>query len=183
MKKYFLFLFSVIACVHSFAQQETTPREAARNFMRSGDWDNAILVLNRALQGDPKNLDIQKDLAMAFYYKRDYTRALETVKPMLDRDDADVVVYQIGGNVYKALEEVKEAEKMYKKGLKKFPKSGPLYSEYGELLWAKKDYDAIKLWEKGIEVAPSFAGNYYNAALYYYYTKDKIWTLIYGEIF
>ncbi len=72
---------------------------------------------------------------------------------------------------------------MYKKGLKKFPKSGPLYSEYGELLWAKKDYDAIKLWEKGIEVAPSFAGNYYNAALYYYYTKDKIWTLIYGEIF
>ncbi len=79
--------------------------------MRSGDWDNAILVLNRALQGDPKNLDLQKDLAMAFYYKRDYTRALETVKPMLDRDDADVVVYQIGGNVYKALEEVKEADK------------------------------------------------------------------------
>ena len=182
MKKYFLFLFSVIACSNAFAQ-ETTPRETARNFMRSGDWDNAILVLNRALQGDPKNLDLQKDLAMAFYYKRDYTRALELVKPMLERDDADVVVYQIGGNVYKALEEVKEADKMYKKGLKKFPKSGPLYSEYGELLWAKKDYDAIKLWEKGIEVAPSFAGNYYNAALYYYYTKDKIWTLLYGEIF
>lgn len=183
MKKYFLFLFTVIASVHSFAQQEATPQETARTFMRSGDWDNAILVLNRALQGDPKNLDLQKDLAMAFYYKRDYTRALEIVKPMLERDDADVVVYQIGGNVYKALEEVKEADKMYKKGLKKFPKSGPLYSEYGELLWAKKDYDAIKLWEKGIEVAPSFAGNYYNAALYYYYTKDKIWTLLYGEIF
>ncbi len=151
--------------------------------MRSGDWNNAILVLNRALSGDPKNLDLQKDLALAYYYKRDYVKALEQVKPMLDRDDADVVVYQIGGNVYKALEEVKEADKMYKKGLKKFPNSGPLYSEYGELLWAKKDYGAIKLWEKGIEVAPSFAGNYYNAALYYFYTKDKVWTLIYGEIF
>jgi hypothetical protein len=81
------------------------------------------------------------------------------------------------------LEEVKEADKQYKKGLKKFPNSGPLYSEYGELLWAKKDFDAIKQWEKGIEAAPSFAGNYYNAALYYYYTKDKVWTLIYGEIF
>ena len=26
-------------------------------------------------------------------------------------------------------------------------------------------------------------GNYYNAASYYYFTKDKVWTLIYGEIF
>ncbi|MGN6163882.1 MAG: tetratricopeptide repeat protein [Flavisolibacter sp.] len=184
MKKIFLLLFSAISFATAFAQaQEATPQETARNFMRSGDWDNAILVLNRALQQDPKNLDLQKDLAMSYYYKRDYTRALEQIKPMLDRDDADEVVFQIGGNVYKALEEVKEADKMYKKALKKFPNSGPLYSEYGELLWEKKDYNAINLWEKGIELAPSYAGNYYNAALYYYYTKDKIWTVIYGEIF
>ena len=184
MKKLFFLLFSAGFLITSFVHaQEVTPVETARNFMRSGDWDNAILVLNRALQQDPKNLDLQKELAMTYYYKRDYTRAMETVKPMLDRDDADVVVYQIGGNVYKATEEVKEADKMYKKGLKKFPKSGPLYSEYGELLWAKKDYNAIKEWEKGIAADPSFAGNYYNAALYYYYTKDKVWSIIYGEIF
>ena len=30
---------------------------------------------------------------------------------------------------------------------------------------------------------PSYAGNYYNAASYYYFTKDKVWTLLYGEIF
>jgi hypothetical protein len=72
---------------------------------------------------------------------------------------------------------------MYKKAIKKFPKSGPLYSEYGELLWAAKNYDAINQWEKGIEADPAYSGNYYNAALYYYYSKDKVWTLIYGEIF
>jgi tetratricopeptide (TPR) repeat protein len=163
--------------------QDASPQETARSFMRSGDWDNAILVLNKALTQDPNNMELQKDLTLSYYYKRDYAKALEQVKPMLEREDADVTVYQIGGNIYKALEEVKEADKLYKKGLKKFPNSGPLYSEYGELLWEKKDYNAIKLWEKGIEVAPSFAGNYYNAAVYYYYTKDKIWTVIYGEIF
>jgi tetratricopeptide (TPR) repeat protein len=183
MKKLFLILFSAISFTGFAQSQEPTTQEAARNFMRSGDWDNAILVLNRALQQDPKNMDLQKDLTLAYYYKRDYTKALEQIKPMLDRDDADVVVYQIGGNIYKALEEVKEADKMYKKALKKFPRSGPLYSEYGELLWSNKDYNAIKQWEKGIEVDPSSAGNYYNAALYYYYTKDKIWTIVYGEIF
>src|SRR5215211_2222989 len=182
MKKV-LFLLFAIASFTTIIAQEPTAQETARNFMRNGDWDNAILVLNRALQADPNNLDLQKDLVMSYYYKRDYTRAMDKVKPMLDRDDADVVVYQIGGNVYKATEEVKEADKLYKKGLKKFPKSGPLYSEYGELLWAKKDYEAIKQWEKGIELDPSFAGNYYNAALFYYYTQDKVWTLIYGEIF
>lgn len=184
MKKLFLLLVSVASLAPVLVQaQEATPQETARNFMRSGDWDNAILVLNRALTQDPKNLELQKDLALAFYYKRDYAKALEQIKPMLEREDADEPVYQIGGNIYKALEEVKEADKMYKKGLKKFPNSGPLYSEYGELLWEKKDYSAIKIWEKGIEVAPSYAGNYYNAAVYYYYTKDKIWTLLYGEIF
>jgi len=141
------------------------------------------VVLNRALEQDKNNLDLQKDLALAYYYKRDYAKALDVVKPMLENDDADVMTYQIGGNIYKALEEVKEADKMYKKALKKFPKSGALHSEYGELRWVGKNYDAIELWEKGIQLDPSFAGNYYNAALFYYYTKDKAWSLIYGEIF
>jgi tetratricopeptide (TPR) repeat protein len=176
-----------IAIAFSFglyaAAQETGPRETALNFMKSGDFDNAILVLNRALVQDPNNLEMQKDLTLAYYYKRDYAHASEHIKPMLDRDDADVQVYQIAGNIYKALEEVKEADKMYKKAIKKFPKSGALYSEYGELLWEKKDYSAIEYWEKGIENDPSYPGNYYNAALYYYFTKDKVWTLLYGEIF
>ncbi|HZI00881.1 MAG TPA: tetratricopeptide repeat protein [Flavisolibacter sp.] len=181
MKK-LLFSFLLVAGYSAFAQT-SNPQETARTFMRSGDFDNAILILNKALQSDRDNLELQKDLAQAFYYKRDFNKALEVVKTMTDRDDADVISYQIGGNVYKALEEVKEGEKMYKRALKKFPKSGPLHSEYGELLWSKKDYEAIKLWEKGIQEDPSFAGNYYNAAVFYFYTKDKIWSLIYGEVF
>ena len=143
----------------------------------------AIIVLTRALQQDKKNIDLQKDLVMSYYLKRDYAKAMEGAKVLIDRDDADVICYQIAGNVYKALEEVKECDKMYKKALKKFPKSGPLYSEYGELLWATKDFAAIKQWEEGIKSDPGYGGNYYNAALYYFYTKDKVWSLIYGEIF
>lgn len=182
--KRLIFIVALFASVSSFAQpQEQNAQETARSFMRSGDFDNAILVLNKAIQQDPRNLELQKDLALAYYYKRDFAKAMEQVEPMLDRDDADVNVYQIAGSVYKALEQVKDADKMYKKALKKFPKSGAIYSEYGELLWSKQDNEAIRLWEKGIEVDPSYAGNYYNAALYYYYTKDKVWTVIYGEIF
>ncbi|MFL5809363.1 MAG: tetratricopeptide repeat protein [Flavisolibacter sp.] len=176
--------FTLIAFSLSFSlfAQEQSPQDVARNFMRAGDWDNAILVLRNAIQKQ-SSPELQKDLALSYLYKRDFSSALQTIRPLLESDDADVVTYQIGGNVYKALEMVKDADKMYKKALKKYPKSGPLYSEYGELLWDKKDYDAIQQWERGIDVDPSYAGNYYNAASYYYFTKDKIWTLIYGEIF
>jgi hypothetical protein len=50
-------------------------------------------------------------------------------------------------------------------------------------LWSSQDYSAIEQWERGIQEDPSFSGNYYNAARFYYYTKDKVWTLLYGEIF
>ena len=188
MKKYLLpfvaTIFILSLSMSSFAQDDPKKLyETAKNFMRVGDFDNAIIVLTRALAQDKDNLEMQKDLVMSYYYKRDYTKAVDGVKELVDRDDADVVVFQIAGNVYKALEQPKDCERIYKKGLKKFPKSGPLYSEYGELLWATKDYSAISQWEKGIEVDPAYSGNYYNAAVYYFYTKDKVWSILYGEIF
>jgi Tfp pilus assembly protein PilF len=186
MKKYIRIFCSMLLLSVSVTAQTDDPKtlhENAKTFMRQGDFDNAIVILTRALQMDKNNLEVQKDLVMSYYYKRDYQKALDGVKVLLDRDDADVVTYQIAGNVYKALEEVKECDKVYKKGLKKFPNSGPLYSEYGELLWAKKDFSAIEQWERGIQVDPAYSGNYYNAARYYFFTKDKVWSLVYGEIF
>ena len=185
MKSLFSFFILLLASYSVIAQPEDpkTLHETAKTFMRSGDFDNAIIVLTRAIQKDKSNLEMQKDLVMSYYLKRDYEKALTGVKELLDREDADAVTFQLAGNVYKALEMVKDCDKLYKKALKKFPKSGPLYSEYGELLWSTKDFSAIEQWEKGIEMDPAFSGNYYNAALYYFYAKDKVWSLIYGEIF
>jgi tetratricopeptide (TPR) repeat protein len=181
MKKIFLSLFGVVASIAVMAQD--TPLETARSFMRTGDFDNAILVLNNGLKQDPRNTDLKRDLVLAYTYKRDFSKALEIVKPMLEEDNVDEQTYQVAGNVYRALALYKDGEKMFKKALKKYPNSGVLYNEYGELLWDNKDYSAIEQWERGIDLTPSYAGNYYNAASYYYFTKDKVWTLIYGEIF
>ncbi|MFZ1262536.1 MAG: tetratricopeptide repeat protein, partial [Chitinophagaceae bacterium] len=119
MKKLGLFIISVSVAAASFAQPEDPKvlHETAKTFMRSGDFNNAIIVLTRALQQDNKNLEMQKDLVMSYYLKRDYAKALEGVKSLIERDDADVVVFQIAGNVYKALEQVKECDKLYKKAL------------------------------------------------------------------
>jgi tetratricopeptide (TPR) repeat protein len=183
----FLFLAFAISfthlCVLGQPADTKTPQETARSFTRQGDYSNAILVLNSALKADPKNLEMLKDLAFNYYLNKNYEKGEEVAKPLVDRADADVQAYQLLAMFYKADEELKDCERLYKDGLKRWPKSGALYNEYGELLGTKEYYLAVKQWEKGIEVDPNYSGNYYNAAKYYFYMRDDVWSLIYGEIF
>jgi Tfp pilus assembly protein PilF len=178
--KHLVFSICLFIAAPLFAQ---TAHETAFSFMKTGDHDNAILVLNKALQTSPEDEQLLQDIALAYYYKKDFAQARVYSKKLIDRDEVDVMSYQIAGTVFRALEEVKEADKMYRKALKKYPASGALYNEFGEMLWAKNDESAITFWEKGIEADPSYPGNYYNASTYYFFTKDKVWSIIYGEIF
>lgn len=182
-KLIFLLLFCAGTHQYIFCQTAKELQETARSFMQQGDYTNAILVLNRAIQMEPQNLDITKDLSLSYYMQRDNPKALEIIKPLLDREDADDQCFQIASNIYKQLQQPKESDKVYRRGLKKFPASGPLYNDLGELLWEQKDYTAIKQWEKGIEMDPGFSRNYYNASKYYFFTTDKIWSILYGETF
>lgn len=162
---------------------EKTPQETARAFTNQGDYTNAIVVLNSALQKDQQNLELLKDLSFNYYLNRDYAKGEAIAKPLIERPDADVQSYQILALLYKATEDLTACESLYKNGLKRWPRSGVLYSEYGEIMGVKESYLAIKQWEKGIEMDPNYSGNYYNAAKYYYVYGDKLWTLIYGEVF
>ena len=183
MKKIGLSLFICFWLSNVLAQEVKEMQDNAKAFTKQGDYANAIIILNKAVKLQPSNIELIKDLALDYYFIKDTKKALETIKPTFDRDDVDDQCYQIAGNIYQADESLKECEKLYKKGIKKFPNSGPLYNDFGELLWAQKDYSAIKMWEKGIEMHPNFSKNYFNACKFYYFSTDKVWSIIYGEIF
>ncbi len=180
MRILFAFLFHFIFIVTT---AQTPESDIAKTFMRQGDYSNAILVLTNAHEQNPGDLATAKDLALCYYFQKDNVKGIAIMKPFLDGPNADDQCYQITCNMLLANEQKKDAEKLYKKGLKKFPKSGPLYNDLGELLWVKQNYAAIQLWEKGIQQDPSYPKNYYNAARYYYLSTEKVWGLIYGEIF
>ncbi len=151
--------------------------------MRQKDFPNALLVLNRAQELDPQNIAITKDIALNYYFLRDYNKAIELINPLLDKEESDDQCFQIAGNIYKEMGLAKECEKAYRRGIKKFPESGALYNDLGELMHLQRNYDAIKQWEKGIEQDPSYSKNYYNAAKFYFLTTDKVWSILYAEIF
>ena len=183
MKKTFLLLAVIFFQTILLAQDVAELQKNAKVFMQNDDYPNAILILNRALALQPNNLEVAKDLGLNYYFAKEYTKAIEVLKPLLDRDDVDDQCFQIDGDSYWALDQPKDCEKVYKKGIKKLPNSGILYNDLGQLLWTQKDFSAIKQWEKGIEMDPGFAKNYFNACKYYYFTTDKVWSVIYGEIF
>ena len=177
-----LFLLLLIS-FNSFSQDAETLQETGRAFLKQGDYDNAILVFTKASQMAPDNIEITKDVIYTSFLRRDYTKALEIGKPLIEKDLADVQCYQMLALVYKGIAEEKEAEKLYKLGIKKFPNEGVMYSEYGELIADKDPVTALKLWEKGIEVDPNHSNNYYYVAKQYAYNGDALWSILYGETF
>ncbi|MBM3414595.1 MAG: hypothetical protein FJY16_06650 [Bacteroidetes bacterium] len=180
---YLLLLSGMISLVGLSQSSIKQLQQAARDFNNRSDHANAVIVLRQGLRDFPKALELEKDLVLSLTLQRDYASAKELALALTQRTDADVVCFQLAGNVFKALEEVKECEQLYQKGIKKFPASGPLYSEWGELRSSNKDGRAIVCWESGIQADPSYAGNYYNAALHYSKNNEPIWALLYAEIY
>ncbi len=186
MKKTLVVIFALVTVAFTnkaLSQTATELQANAKSFMSQGDYANALLILNRASQLEPQNIEIIKDLAVSYYIQKDYSKALETIKPTLDMEGGDDQCYQIAGTIYRGLDQVKECEKLYRKGINKFPQSGALYNELGELLSGKDASDAIVEWEKGIEADPDYSKNYYNACMYYSLNNQNVWCLLYGEIF
>jgi len=166
------------------AQDAKELYNTASGFIRSGDYSNAILVLNQALQLEPDNFEYKKQLAFTFYLKGDLIKAKSVIEPLLNSKEVDVQAFQIAGNIYVGREEWKTAQRMYERAIKKYPNSGELYNDNGTLLMNFKMYDgALRSWIRGIEQDPTFPGNYYNATKTYDFSNNPLWCILYGETF
>ena len=185
MKNFLITGFIFCIAQFTYAQQTVDAiRKQATTLAQQQDFTGAVQVLEDGLKQYPDNLEMLKDEAYINYLGRDFQHSLEIGKGIVAREDADVQSYQILGLTYKAIADYKEADKMYKAAIKKFPNSGVLYSEYGDMLTQYDNkHGAIVQWEKGIEVDPNYSSNYYYAAKYYADENNIFWSTIYSEIF
>ncbi len=185
MMKFILLLFFAGSLSVAFAQSNDALYKTARTFMMKGEPDSAITYYNALLKQDPNNIDALNDYCYLLIIEKKYVKAIELGKELVIKPKASEQSYQILGLAYKGNSSFKEAEALYKEGLKKFPESGVLYNEYGELYaMQNKLSDAIIQWEAGIKADPSYSNNYYNATMYYSKVQiDLFWVIQYGEIF
>jgi len=147
----------------------------------NGEYEKAIKLFEEAQKIDPDKIDYPYEIAFSYYQLKEYQKVIDLVEKLTEYKDAEDVVYELLGNAYDNLGKADKAIETYEVGMKKFPFSGRLYLEMG--LMQKDNNKKLGYFEKGIEVAPKFASNYYWAAKIYCSTTEEVWGMLYGEIF
>jgi tetratricopeptide (TPR) repeat protein len=188
MAKYLLLLLLLSFQELLFSQNKLPVKnqkvEMAIDLMENGNPDEAIIMLENAKKPDPNNFIYDYEIAFAYYIKKDYKKSLAIYKKVIKYNNADDQCYQMLGNLYDINGKPQKAIDAYDEGLKKFPGSGRLYLEKGNIYWNERNLSkALTYYEKGIQVDPMFPSNYFRATLLYCNSTEKVWGMIFGEIF
>lgn len=185
----FLVFFLTISSF-SFCQDSKKEQKAyelaikAIDLMNEGNFKEAIKLLEKAQKLDPDRIDYPYEIAYALYSNEKYANAIGVLESLKDHPDVTELIFQLLGNAYDNTGKPDKAIEIYKQGLKSFPNSGRLYLEQGIVEYYREKYDnAIDYWEKGVEVDPTFSSNYYWLGKIFSYTEERIWSILYGEIF
>lgn len=190
-KKIVVFVFCVFWSLASQAQavignteQARTLYTKAKNYVLKRDYPNAILVYNQLARLEPQNLIYRRELAYTYYLGGDMSRATQVITPLLRAKEADEATFLTAAQIFNARSMRKQAVDAIERGIKKYPTSGILYSDYGKLFSEDKKYQKAEMaWEKGVKYEPNFHMNYYNLAKSYFVSKRPLWAIIYGETF
>ncbi len=191
MRRTFIIILFISIGINSFGQSKDNKEKAyeialqAIKIMDNGDLDKSIELLKKSQKLDTKNYNYSYEIGYAYFLQKNYKKAIETLKEVIKYKKNNDQCFTLLGNIYDIDKQPEKAIEIYKQGLNKFPKSGRLYFELGNVQEVLKEYDnALESWENGISVSPSYPSNYYTASIYYCkYTTEKIWGIVYGELF
>jgi len=155
-----------------------------RDFLTAGQIQPAINTYEQAMALAPDKMIIQRDLGKAYFYGKRYDEAIKVLENVINSMDADDQVYQLLADCRHAKGENKKSRNTFMEGIERFPNSGLLYHELGKYYEDEGNLDdALDMWLEGIQKAPAYHINYYEAAHTYMNTSRVIWGILYGEIF
>lgn len=183
----FGFTLVLLVCVmqlHAQGPENGDKIDQAIQLMDEGNFDQSEALLREVISVDATSYRAMYELAFLQYQKKDYAQALKTGLKAAKMPGASDLAYQLAGNSADYMGNPKKAIALYREGLEKFPNSGSLYLELGNMAFSGSKYlDALSYYEQGIGIAPTFASNYRNATHIFQNSSELVWGLIYGELF
>jgi tetratricopeptide (TPR) repeat protein len=189
--RYILTIILTLATVGTTLAQTSWPTpevenlyKQAREYHSQGNLREAILRYQQAIQIAPEIVLLHRELAQAYYLAQGYDDAIATLEPIIKQNMADAETYKIMAQCLVAKRENKKAKKLLRDAITAMPDAGTLYHQMG--LVYEQDNEmvyALESWLEGIEKAPAYHLNYYEAARTYVNTDKPVWVILYGEIF
>jgi predicted negative regulator of RcsB-dependent stress response len=126
---------------------------------------SAINLMKLCVGYEPQNSVFHRELARAYMLNGDKNLAAYLIDKTLLLETADELCYIQACDIYMQMSQFDKARKSINSGIEKYPTSGWLYEHKGNLYFIfEKDDEALSLWEKGIQIDPLHASNYYYAA-------------------
>lgn len=193
LKKYIgLIILYVALALPATAQQQVnwpTPEveqlyKQARGFHSSGNLKQAIVLYQQAIQIAPEVMLLHRELGQAYYMAGAYDEAMATLEPIIKSGEADDMSYQVTAACLVAKGDPKKAKSTLQKGIDNHKHSGILYHDLGmRYLEEREPVYALQTWLDGIENAPGYHLNYYEAARTYMGSNKLVWAILYGEMF
>jgi tetratricopeptide (TPR) repeat protein len=165
------------------ARAEELARRAVEA-MDKGQIDRALTLLDSAIMLDRAEPAYRYEKGYALLRKGDFAAGLAVVEPLLADTSAADYYYQLAAALHTGRSDSTASITVLRAGIARFPSSGPLHYELGTRAEAAGDFiGAVTAYEQGMRAQPAYPENYYRAALILAGSSERIWGLIYGEMF
>ena len=125
----------------------------ARVYIEDQRWDDAIVELERVLDGEPENYDAYYDLGHVYFELGDYETAIDNFENVIsyEQNQNNELLYYALAQAYEANNQIDKAISNYLKAIAVNNKFTLAYKKVGILFLAREDYDdAIEYFENYI---------------------------------
>ena len=120
----------------------------ARVYIEDQRWEDAIVELERVLDGEPENYDAYYDLGHVYFELGDYEAAISNFENVIEYKDNNELLYYALAQAYEGNNEIDKAISNYLKAIAVNDKFILAYKKVGILFLARGDYeDAIEYFE------------------------------------
>lgn len=187
-------IVSLLACIfctltaisQSYPLSEVDNERLAHavNLIDQGQADSSRLILEDLVKKYPKSYLVNYEYTYTLCQIGEFKKANKILRKLENYPEANARLHAMIGNTYDYMGQPNKALKAYQNGLKKFPNTGVLYVEQGNVYLNQRKYDeAMSYYEKGIEVDPLYPTGYLRASMLYLSSTEPVWGMIYAEMF
>lgn len=185
MKRLSIIFISLFLFAHVFAQDNKDGAkqlaEKGANKIRFEEYKDGIKLYKKALKIDKGNTDYIYNISYAYYKLGNAKKAWKLIDPVLHENQDMKDYHAFLSNLYESLG--KEYHIKPHEIKVKGPSNAKEYANEAMKLISTDPAKARLYFDHAIDMDPEKAEYYYQAAKLYANTVERIWTLIYGEIF
>ncbi len=158
--------------------------QKATESMNVQDYDKAIGFYKKLADKYPNKPDYKYNVALCYYRQKNFKKAIKEGHKLVEKNPLIAKYYRLLGNAYDLSGDYEKGIGILETGIRNIPTSGELYFDKGVIEMERGNtLEALENWEGGIKASPYFPDNYYWTAKTYADSDEKIWTIMYAEMF